>query len=443
MDDFTYRDGTLCSEQVSLASVAERYGTPLYVYSRGTLVDHFRRFAKAFQALSPLICFSAKALSNVHLLRVLAQEGAGIDVVSGGELHRAMVAGVDPERVVFAGVGKSADELRLAVRSDIRCINVESEAEVDLLAAIAREEGRRPRLAIRVNPDVAPDQRTPAKTTTGTRGGKFGIDIDRAGALFERICGDGSLRVEGFHLHLGSPIFDPQVYAVALDRLLAVVTELETAGRRVTTMNVGGGFAAEYTSHTAPSWDDFATEIVARLAGFAAGGGQVILEPGRTIAANAGILLTTVRYLKQAGDRQVAIVDAGMTHLVRAAMYDSYHFIWPVTPEAGALPRARGGQREDDGLVAYDVAGPICETSDYLAKGRALPALHSGEVLAVFSAGAYGMTMASNYNGQPRPAEALVDGDQATLIRRRESYQDLVALELFGDAGPGTPQSAG
>jgi diaminopimelate decarboxylase len=180
MDDFSYRDGTLWSEQVSLASVAERFGTPVYVYSRSTLVDHYRRFAKAFQSISPLICFSAKALSNVHLLRVLAQQGAGVDVVSGGELHRAMVAGVDPERVVFAGVGKSADELRLAVRRDIRCINVESEAEVDLLASIAREERRRPRLAIRVNPDVAPDQRTPAKTTTGTRGGKFGIDIDRA-----------------------------------------------------------------------------------------------------------------------------------------------------------------------------------------------------------------------------------------------------------------------
>jgi diaminopimelate decarboxylase len=433
MDEFTYRDGALWCERVSLAAVARQYGTPTYVYSASTLTDHYRRFAKAFHAVNPLVCFSAKALGNVHLLRLLGTEGAGIDAVSGGELHRAQVAGIDPDRIVLAGVGKSEDELRAAVRLDIRCVNVESEAEVDRLAHVAREEGRRPRLAIRVNPNVAPDQRTPAKTTTGTRGGKFGVDIERAAALYRSASANEALRAEGFHLHLGSPIYDPQVYAVALDRLLTLVAECEADGLRVTTINVGGGFPAEYADRTAPAWDDFAEVIVPRLTDFASRGDQVIFEPGRTIAANAGILISTVRYLKQAGDRELAIVDAGMTHLVRTAMYDSYHFMWPVQPPANAVPTSRD-VHDAAGLVEYDVVGPICESSDYLARGRALPPLESGSQLAIFSAGAYGMTMTSNYNGQPRPAEVLVDGDQTTLIRRRETYEDLVALELSDDA---------
>ena len=434
MDDFTYKDGALWCEQVPLESVAARFGTPLYVYSRRTLVDHYLRFAKTFAGVSPLVCFSVKALSNTHLLRALANEGAGLDVVSGGELHRAIAAGADPDKVVFAGVGKSAEELRLAVRHDIRCINVESEAEADLLASIAREERRQPRVAIRVNPDIAPDQRTPAKTTTGTRGGKFGVDIERAAELFERVADDDFLRAEGFHFHLGSPIFDPGAYSLALGRVMAAVKGLQAAGRVIATINVGGGFPAEYAMNTAPSWDDFAAAIGDRLQEFVAGGGQVILEPGRTIAANSGILLTTVRYLKTSGDRRVVVVDAGMTHMVRAAMYESYHLIWPVTPAGGTRPQSRGGSTEGGGLVTCDVAGPICETSDYLAKGRELPPLRVGDVLAVFTAGAYGMTMASNYNSQPRPAEALVDGAQTTLIRRRESYHDMLALELAGSS---------
>ncbi|MFF0152429.1 diaminopimelate decarboxylase [Micromonospora sp. NPDC005203] len=432
MDEFTYRDGSLWCEGVSLTSVAERYGTPTYVYSASTLIDHYRRFAKAFDAVSPLVCFSAKALGNVHLLRLLGREGAGIDAVSGGELHRAVVAGIDPERTVLAGVGKSEAELREAVRRNIRCINAESEAEVELLSRIAREEGVRPRLAIRVNPDVAPDQRTPARTTTGTRGGKFGVDIERAGALFARAAADDALRIEGFHIHLGSPIFDPQVYAIALDRLLALVVRLEAAGHRITTLNLGGGFPAEYIDRTAPSWDDFAEVIVHRLTAFSRQGGQVIFEPGRTIAANAGILLSTVRYLKQAGDQQLAVIDAGMTHIARAAMYDSYHFMWPVQPSAEAIPSSRDVSGIE-GLTTYDVVGPICESSDYLARGRSLPALTAGDHFAIFTAGAYGMSMTSNYNSQLRPAEVLVHGDQVSLIRRRETYDDLVALELLDD----------
>ncbi|MEX5636005.1 diaminopimelate decarboxylase [Parafrankia sp. FMc2] len=432
MDEFSYRDGALWCDQTSLREVAEQFGTPTYVYSASTLVDHYVRFAKAFESIDPLICFSAKALSNVHLLRLLGEQGAGIDTVSGGELHRALAAGVDTERIVLAGVGKSADELRDAVRRDIRCINVESEEEVALLARIAREEGRRPRLAIRVNPDIAPDLRTPARTTTAVRGVKFGVDIERAAALFSSAAADGSLRPEGIHVHIGSPIFDPQVYAMALERVLALVAEIEAAGHPVTTINLGGGFPAEYSEGSAPGWDDFAEAICPRLEGFVGRGGQVIFEPGRTIAANAGVLLAAVRYRKQAGERQLIVIDAGMTHIVRAAMYDSYHFMWPVTPGIKMVPPSRDQHSLDD-LVTYDVVGPICESSDYLAKGRALPAMVAGDLIAIFSAGAYGMTMTSNYNSQLRPAEVLVEGDRARLIRRRETYDDLVALELFDD----------
>ncbi|OAA27151.1 diaminopimelate decarboxylase [Frankia sp. EI5c] len=435
MDEFSYRDGTLWCEQTPLREVAEKFGTPTYVYSASTLVDHYVRFAKAFESINPLICFSAKALSNVHLLRLLGEQGAGIDTVSGGELHRALVAGVDPERIVLAGVGKSADELREAVRHDIRCVNVESEEEVALLARIAREEGRRPRLAIRVNPDIAPDLRTPAQTTTAIRGVKFGVDIERAAELFSAAAADGHLRPEGIHVHIGSPIFDPRVYAMAIERVQALIAEIAAAGHEVTTINLGGGFPAEYAEGSAPGWDDFAEAICPRLEGFVRGGGQVIFEPGRTIAANAGILLAAVRYRKQAGERELVVIDAGMTHIVRAAMYDSYHFMWPVTPVNGAIPQSRDGRPVDD-LVSYDVVGPVCESSDYLAKGRALPAMVSGDLIAIFTAGAYGMTMTSNYNSQLRPAEVLIRSDRAKLIRRRETYDDLTALELLDGTEP-------
>lgn len=429
MDDFTYRDGALSCEGVPLSAVARDYGTPTYVYSAATLTDHYHRFSEAFEELDPLVCFSAKVLSNVHLLRVLGEQGAGIDAVSGGEIYRAMLAGVDPEKIVLAGVGKSADELREAVRHGIRSINVESEAEVDLLSRIAAEEGRRPRLAIRVNPDVAPDQRTPSQTTTGTRGGKFGVDLERAAALYRRAGDDEHLDVQGFHFHLGSPIFEPQAYALALDRLFTVVGELEADGRAVSTIDVGGGFPAEYTDHTAPCWDDYAKVIIPRLAEFVRGGGQVVFEPGRTIAANAGVLLTTVRYLKEAGGRRIAVLDAGMTHLMRAALYDSYHFIWPVNPANRTVPTSRD-QSRIDGLLDYDVVGPICESTDYFARGRAMPPLAAGDLVAIFSTGSYGMTMTSNYNSQLRPAEVLLSDGTARLVRRRETYQDLLAPEL-------------
>jgi diaminopimelate decarboxylase len=429
VDHFTYRDGTLHGEDVELETLAATVGTPAYLYSRRTLEGHLQSVRQAFAELEPLVCFAVKALSNVHTLRLLADGGAGADVVSGGELHRALLAGVPAGRIVFAGVGKSAEELRTAVEVGIRCVNVESEGEIEVISQVAHELDRTVRVALRVNPDV-PGYRTPQNTTTGTRGGKFGIDLERVATAYARAAQLPGISLEGLHFHLGSPIYDPRPYDEALEKILRLVRDLRLAGLQVGTINVGGGFAADYESDTAPGWDRFAEMIVPRLRTFAAEGGQVILEPGRSIAANAGVLLTRVRYLKTAGDRVVAIVDAGMSHLIRAALYDTFHFIWPVTPRGGLVPPLRTRRPDLPNLAPYDLAGPICESSDYLAKSRELPPLQVGDLLCVFTTGAYGMTMASHYNSAPRPPEVLLDGSTARLIRRRETYADLVEPEL-------------
>ena len=427
MDHVRYVDGTLVCEGVPMAAVADEFGTPAYVYSRATFLEHLAGLTESFAALRPLVCFAVKACANVHVLRLLAEAGAGADVVSGGELYRALAAGVPPERIVFAGVGKSAAELREAIGAGIRSINVESEGELDALAALAAEAGRAVAVSVRVNPDVA-GLRTPAKTTTGVRGSKFGIDIDRVPALFDRAAGLRHVDLRGLHVHVGSPVHGPGPYVAALEKLVALAGALRAAGHEVGSINLGGGFAAAYESGGAPSWQSYADEIVPVLAPFAAAGGEVVMEPGRSIAANAGVLLTRVRYVKRAGDRTVAVVDAGMSALIRAALYDSFHFVWPVTTTQ--TPPHRAARLDLPGLVPYDLAGPICESTDYLARDRELPPLAPGDVLAVFGCGAYGMTMASQYNAVPRPPEVLVDGAAARLIRRRETYDDLVAAEL-------------
>ncbi|WP_322750114.1 MULTISPECIES: diaminopimelate decarboxylase [unclassified Frankia] len=430
MDRFTYRDGVLYVEDVAVEDVAARFGTPVYVYSHGTLVTHLRQVADAFAELAPLICFSVKALSNVHLLRDLAQAGAGVDVVSGGELYRALLAQVPADRIVFAGVGKSDDELRYAVRSGIRCVNVESDGEMRALGRAAAECRIQAGAAVRVNPDVAVGSRTPAKTTTGRRGGKFGIDLEQVRDVYLLAVAHEWLRPEGLHFHLGSPIFHPEAYGEAVDKVLAVAEKLMADGAPVPAINIGGGFPADYDGSGVPDWSDFAAVITPKLRSFVAAGGRVVLEPGRSIAANAGVLLTRVRYLKTSGVQNVAIADAGMSHLIRTAFYDTFHFMWPVRPRDGLCPVSRTTYHDQPGLRRYDVAGPLCESSDYLAKDRLLPPLAAGDVLAVFTAGAYGMTMASHYNSLPRPAEVLVDGGGVRLIRRRETYEDLVYAEV-------------
>lgn len=429
MDRFHYHDGVLRCEGVDLEELAAEHGTPTYVYSRDTFRTHLADLTAAFSELNPLVCYAVKTCSNLHLLHELGAGGAGADVVSGGELHRALTAGIPAERIVFAGVGKSESELREAIAAGIGCVNVESESELELLGRVARSMGRTARAAIRVNPDVQ-SEGTPEKTTTGVRGSKFGIDLERVPRLFARASLLDHVRLTGVHVHLGSPIHSPEPYTVALTRVLDLVDKLRADGHEIELVNMGGGFAAEYETGAAPGWGVYADAITPVLKPFVAAGGKVVMEPGRSIAANAGVLLTRVRYLKDAGRHRVAIVDAGMNNLIRAALYDSFHFMWPVRPVDRLAPPTRSGWIDLPGLTGYDIAGPICESTDYLARERRLPTLAEGDVICIFGAGAYGMAMASQYNSSLRPAEVLVDGSTSRLIRRRDTYADLIEAEL-------------
>jgi diaminopimelate decarboxylase len=420
---------------MSMAALAQEHGTPAYVYSRSTFLRHLADLTQAFAELNPLVCYALKTCGNIHLLRELGQAGAGADVVSGGELHRALIAGIPAERIVFAGVGKSAAELREAIEAGIYSVNVESMSELETLGRLAAELRTSVRAAIRVNPDVA-GHGTPQKTTTGTRGSKFGVDIDLVPATFERGAELSYVTLNGLHIHLGSPIYSPEPYVKALTRIVELVEKLRATGHEVTSVNMGGGFAADYETGRAPGWPEYAAAIVPALMPLVADGCQIIMEPGRTIAANAGVLLARVRYLKDAGDHRVVIVDAGMNNLIRAALYDAFHFIWPVQPHRALLPPNRAGHLEMDGLRIYDIAGPICESTDYLARGRALPPLAEGDLICIFGTGAYGMAMASQYNSVPRSPEILVAGETARLIRRRETYADLIEAELFVPDSP-------
>jgi diaminopimelate decarboxylase len=429
MDDFHYENGSLYCESARLRDVAAEFGTPVYVYSRSTFNRHLSEFRTAFAPLDPQIRYAVKACGNVHLLREANALGAGADVVSGGELYRALCAGIPAERVVFAGVGKTTREMGEAIEAGVGCFNVESAAELETLNRVAAGMGRTARAAIRVNPDVSGHE-TPDKTTTGVRGNKFGVDLEHVPALFDRGRALDAIDLDGLHIHLGSPIYSPDPYAKALEKILALASELGERGHEIRTINIGGGFAAQYQTGLGPGLDEYAATIVPVLEPFVAAGGQVLIEPGRSVAANAGVLLTEVLFLKEAGSRRVAIVDAGMSSFMRTAVYDAFHFIWPVEPRDGLVPPRRAEELELDGLRTTDVAGPICESSDYLGRGRDLPPLSSGEVLCVFGAGAYGMTMASHYNSMPRPPEVLIDRGEARLIRRRESYADLVDAEF-------------
>lgn len=424
MDLFEYRGGRLHCEQLPLHELAERFGTPLYVYSAGTLREHYQRVAGAFAAVDPLICYSVKCCPNLHICRLLARLGSGFDVVSGGELHRVLTIGADPARIVFAGVGKTDDELRQALRTRVGLINAESLSELARLAEIAEELRAQPRIAIRVNPDV--DARTHQYTTTGTKANKFGLDVATTRQAFETYGRSGPLQLCGIHMHIGSPVYEPDAYVAAIDRGLELIDALRASGFAIDTFDVGGGFGAHYRGSESPPAQAYADAIVPRLVGR---GLRIVLEPGRSIAANAGVLLTRVLHVKPAHDRTFVIVDAAMTELIRPALYQAYHFAWPVAAD-GFVPSHRGPEQSFGGLVNTDLVGPVCESGDFLAKGRALPPLARGDLVAVYSAGAYGMSMASQYNSRPRPAEVLVEGDAARVIRRRETVPDLIAAEL-------------
>jgi len=424
MDHFHYRNGELFCEDVPIAQVADSLGTPTFVYSAATFAHHYDAVAEAFAPLDPIICYSIKSCPNLNICKLLRRRGAGFDVVSGGELVRALEAGGDPNKIVFAGVGKTDEEIHQAIDAGIGWFNVESEAEMENLIAVAAERGSIVRAALRVNPDV--DPKTHRYTSTGQKETKFGVDLERAQRVFEQYGRQHHVQLCGIHLHIGSPVNTIDPYVSAINKGLSLIEELRAAGFTIDTLDIGGGFGAHYTSAEAPAAADYAKAIVPLLAGKAL---KVILEPGRSIAANAGVLLARVLYLKQSGERRFLIVDAGMNDLLRPALYGAYHFIWPVRPGEAFIPETRGQGATMPGLTPMDVVGPVCESGDFLAKDRQLPPMRRGDLVAVFSSGAYGMAMASHYNSRPNPPEILVEGSTFRTIRRRETIDDLLATE--------------
>ena len=424
MDFFQTKNGQLYCEEVAVEEIASKVGTPCYIYSANTLRTHYRKLKNAFAELDPLICFSIKTCNNVQLISELVKEGSGMDTVSGGEIFLALKAQTPPSKIVFAGIGKTDQEIDYALESGIGIFNVESEEEFENLSRIAAAKKVHIKAALRVTPDVV-DELTHAKTKTGYRGSKFGVDIDRAKTFYQSYGKDPYVELSGLHIHIGSPIYSPKPYEIAIKKITALIDELEAEGFPVNIIDIGGGYSADYETGKSASYEDFARVIVPLLKPYAEKGVQIIMEPGRTISGNAGILATRVSYLKKGGDKQFVIVDTGMHHLLRPALYEAQQFIWPVRTDRDYDQRVI--EQEAPGLVKYDIVGPICESSDYLAKGRNLPPVKRGDLLAIFTSGAYGMVMSSNYNALPRPAEVMVDGNALYLIKERESYEDLLA----------------
>ncbi len=424
MDNFIYRDGQLYCESVAVTKIAEEVGTPTYIYSAATFLDHYNKLATAFAELKPIICYSIKSCGNLAIIRLLAKAGAGMDVVSGGELYRAVKGGADTSQIVFAGVGKTDAEINQALDAKIGWFNIESESELANLIEIASKRKVTTKAALRVNPDV--DPKTHRHTTTGKRESKFGVDLERARSVFAQFGRNDAVRLTGIHLHIGSPVMAIEAYEQAITKTLAMIEDLRHDGFTIDTLDIGGGFRADYEGPGSPTYTDYAARIVPLLSGKSL---QVILEPGRTISANAAILLTRTQYVKQSGDKQFVIVDGSMTELIRPALYDAYHFVWPAQPGNGFVPDPRWKGINFPGTKMVDVVGPVCESGDFLAKERPLPPIKRGDLIAVFTAGAYGFVMASHYNARPNAAEVLVEGEKYTVIRRRETYEDLTRAE--------------
>jgi diaminopimelate decarboxylase len=409
MDHFQYRDGALFAEDVAVADLAERFGTPLYIYSRATLERHFRAFDQAFAEHPHQVCYAVKANSNIAVLNVLARLGAGFDIVSGGELSRVLRAGGDPHKIVFSGVGKTADEMEMALKADIHCFNVESAAELELLNLVAGEQGKTARIAIRVNPDV--DAQTHPYISTGLKENKFGVDIEEAPSLYQHAADLPHIEVIGVDCHIGSQLTKLTPFEDALKRVLDLVERLQAKGIAIRHLDLGGGLGVRYRDETPPE----PAEYIATLLKHIPADMPVHIEPGRAIAANAGLFVTRVLYLKPTTHKNFAVVDGAMNDLIRPSLYSAWMDIIPVAPH-------------DADCREWDIVGPVCETGDFLGKQRTL-ALESGDLLAIRSAGAYGFSMASNYNSRNRAAEIMVDGDQAYVVRQRETYDEQLRLE--------------
>ncbi|MFH0809060.1 MAG: diaminopimelate decarboxylase [Pseudomonadota bacterium] len=415
MHRFHYLEDRLHCEDVSVSAIAEAVGTPFYLYSHATLEHHFRTFNEAYGG-PHLTCFSVKSLSNIAVLRLFGRLGGGADVVSGGELYRALQAGIPPQRICYSGVGKTRQEIDAALEADILMFNVESSPEMDAISARAQALGRVARVALRINPDV--DPKTHPYISTGLKKNKFGIAIEVARAEYARAAGMPGLEVCGVDCHIGSQLTRLSPFVDSLRRLKGLLAQLKAAGIAIRYLDLGGGLGITYDAEKPPHPDEYGQAMERELKDCDV---TVIFEPGRVIVGNAGILVTRVVYVKEAAKRFI-IVDAGMNDLVRPALYGSYHALWPVVRVPEVFSEAEA-----------DVVGPICESTDFLAQGRKLPLLRSGDLLAAMSAGAYGFTMASNYNSRPRVPEILVKEDKYFVIRERESYAGLVAGERIPD----------
>jgi len=410
MNAFNYRDGTLFAEGVALSAIAQRFGTPTYVYSRAHIEAQYRAYADALQGMPHLVCFAVKANSNLGVLNVLARLGAGFDIVSRGELERVLSAGGEASKIVFSGVGKSRDDMRRALDVGVHCFNVESTDELERLQIVAAELGKTAAISLRVNPDV--DAGTHPYISTGLKENKFGIAISDAPAVYARAATLPNLQIVGVDCHIGSQLTTLPPFLDALDRLLALIDNLAEQGIQIKHLDLGGGLGVQYRDEQPPLAGDYIAAVRERIAGRDL---ALVFEPGRSIVANAGVLLTQVEYLKHTEHKDFAIVDAAMNDLIRPALYQAWMDVLPVQPRDGATRH-------------YDIVGPICETGDFLAKEREL-ALAEGDLLAVSSAGAYGFVMSSNYNTRGRAAEVMVDGEQAFEVRRRETLAELFAGE--------------
>ncbi len=408
---FYYRDNQLMAENVTLESIAKQYGTPSYVYSRAAFEQHWKDLDQAFASHPHLICYAVKANSNIAVLNVLAKLGSGFDIVSQGELERVLLAQGDPSNVVFSGLGKQAQEIKRALEVGIRCFNIESESEVDLINQCAIEMNCVAPVSVRVNPDV--DPKTHPYISTGLKENKFGLPFESALSVYQKILQCSNLKAIGVDCHIGSQLTQLEPFQDALNRMLGLVNELLAIGVNIEHFDFGGGLGVCYQNETAPSANEYAQMILDKVKGRDF---EIVLEPGRSIAANAGVFLTQVQFLKDNGDKHFAVVDGAMNDLIRPSLYSAWQDIIPLTKE------------NNTNSIEYDVVGPVCESGDFLGKNREL-AIQSGDYLAVLSAGAYGFAMSSNYNSRNRPIEIMVDGEQVHVIRKRESYADQFALE--------------
>ena len=415
MSHFSLKAGVLHAESVALPAIAEQFGSPTYVYSRAALTESLREFQDVLGShpagAGALVCYAVKANSNLAILNLFARLGAGFDIVSGGELQRVLAAGADPKKVVFSGVGKTAVEMKMALNAGIFCFNIESPAELERLNEVAGDCKKKASISFRVNPNV--DPKTHPYISTGLKEAKFGVAYDNALELYRRAASLPNITIAGIDCHIGSQLLDPSPFVEALDRVLALIDQLTAEGIQIHHLDLGGGLGIKYQAdQVQPTVASYLTPLLDKLAGR---GLQVVLEPGRRLVGNAGLLLTKVEFLKPGEGKNFAIIDAAMNDLMRPALYEAWHDILPVKPRDGEVK-------------TYDVVGPVCETGDFLGQARPL-CVEAGDLLAVMSAGAYGMAMSSNYNTRPRAAEVLVDGDSVHLVRERETVQQLYAGE--------------